>query len=77
MSEAPMDFVGTWLHDGEWKGKDFAHSLPNYDHDESPGGNGSTAMRYAVVEGRSGSTAVWIPAHWTDEQVAEALDSNW
>lgn len=75
---APADiFTGRWLHHGDWHGQEFSHELAEYDHDESPGASGTTAMRHAVVESNGTSVAVWVPAHWSDEQAREALDSNW
>ena len=77
MNEDQGKFAGRWLHHGEWHGKEFAHEMPEYDHDERPGGVGSTAMRHAVVNQMGSNVSVWIPASWTEEQAREALENNW
>lgn len=77
MSEIKDGFVGKWLHHGDWHGRDFTHALPTYDHDESPGPDGATQMRHAVLETGTGLVGVWVPARWSDEQALEALESNW
>jgi len=77
MSDSQADFTGRWLHDGDWKDKDFTNALPDYDHDEAPGTEGTTAMRHTIVESRNGPVAVWIPSHWSDQQACEALEENW
>nr|WP_314258384.1 hypothetical protein [uncultured Devosia sp.] len=66
-----------WLHAGDWRGNEFSHELPTYEHDESPGSVGTTAMKHIEVARDSGSIGVWVPAEWTDDQVLEALENNW
>jgi hypothetical protein len=68
------DFTGKWLHDGDRQGTDFSHHQPEYDHTEA---GGSTRMRFAKVDQDGRQTGVWAPAHWTDDQVREALTTNW
>ena len=70
-------YTGRWLHHGDWHGKEFSHELAAYDHDESPGAEGRTPMRHAMVEREGGTVGVWIPADWTDDQAREALETNW
>jgi len=77
MSDIEQKFTGRWLHHGDWNGKDFSHVLAEYDHDESPGAEGATRMRHAHLEQEGQQMAVWVPADWTDEQVRQALESNW
>lgn len=77
MPQVPTEFIGRWLHEGDWKGKEFSHALPHYDHDEQPGGTGATAMRHTLIAHDGDSVGVWVPAHWTDDQAAEALSENW
>lgn len=77
MTNSNEKFAGRWLHHGDWNGKEFSHEMPEYDHDEGPGGEGSTPMRHALIECDSSKVGVWVPAHWTDQQVREALEANW
>lgn len=77
MTDEDEKFAGRWLHHGEWQGKEFSHELPEYDHDESPGNNGSTQMRHAFIDREGSQVGVWVPADWTDEQAREALEANW
>lgn len=76
MSSPDQSFSGIWLHKGETHGQNFSHSEAQYDHaDESE--EGKTQMRHAHVERDGGKVGVWVPQHWTDEQVTEALETNW
>ena len=77
MSATEGKYTGLWLHHGEWQGKEFSHELPEYHHDEHPGAEGATQMRHAEVESDGTKVAVWVPADWSDDQVREALQSNW
>lgn len=77
MNETKQNYTGKWLHTGDWQGKDFSHELTEYDHDENPGGIGSTKMRHATVHQEGQQVGVWVPAEWTDEQAREALTTNW
>lgn len=77
MSDNQQNFTGKWLHTGEWQGKEFSHELADYDHDEHPGGTGATKMRHATVDQEGQKVGVWVPADWTDEQAASALENNW
>jgi len=72
-----VTFTGIWLHEGDWRGKDFTHELSEYDHDEHPGGQGSTKMRHALVEQEGRQVGIWVPVGWSDAQVKQALESNW
>lgn len=77
MSAPEEKYAGRWLHHGERQGKQFDHELPEYEHDESPAASGTTPMRHAMVERNGDKVGVWIPADWSDEQAAKALESNW
>lgn len=77
MTDTKEKFVGRWLHHGDWQGNQFSHERPRYDHDESPGGGGSTPMRHALIERDGSKIGVWVPAHWSDQQAREALEANW
>ena len=77
MSASKQNFTGTWLHTGDWQGKEFSHEFGEYDHDEHPGSTGATKMRHATVEQGGQKVSVWVPADWTDDQVQTALTSNW
>ncbi|WP_108461546.1 hypothetical protein [Devosia naphthalenivorans] len=76
MSATEGKYTGLWLHHGDWEGKEFSHELAEYHHDEHPGAVGATEMRHAVVEHDGAEIAVWVPAHWSDEQARQALESN-
>ena len=77
MSVSTDKFTGRWLHHGDWHGKDFSHELAEYHHDESPGASGATPMRHAVIEHDGNQVGVWVPTSWSDDEVNEALKSNW
>ncbi|WP_189423944.1 hypothetical protein [Devosia pacifica] len=77
MSNSKDSYTGKWLHSGDRKGKAFSHEHAEYDHDESPGASGVTRMRHAVVEQEGQQVGVWVPADWTDEQVEEAMATDW
>ena len=77
MSVLEQGYTGKWLHEGEWRGKEFSHELAEYHHDESPGAEGATPMRHVTLDRDGKMVGVWIPADWTDEQALQALDSNW
>lgn len=77
MNDNKPKFTGKWLHDGDWRGKDFSHELAQYDHDEHPGSAGATKMRHCVIDQDGQNIGVWVPAHWTDQQARDALTSNW
>lgn len=77
MSDTEQKFTGLWLHYGDWRGRDFTHALPEYDHAESPEGAGSTPMRHAHVTQEGKQIAVWVPADWSDEQASAALETDW
>lgn len=77
ISKPEQNFTGKWLHSGDWQGKDFSHEFAEYDHDEHPGTRVATKMRHATVEEEGQQISVWVPADWTDDQVKEALTSNW
>jgi hypothetical protein len=76
MSTDKSDFTGLWLHEGEKRGQPFSHSAADYDHAEAEGGP-STRLRHAYVDQEGGKVGVWVPEHWSEEQVTEALESNW
>jgi hypothetical protein len=76
MSAADSDFTGLWLHDGEKRGQAFSHSAAEYEHSEVEGGQ-STRLRHAYVDQEGNKVGVWVPAHWTEEQVTKALETNW
>ena len=76
MSSAENEFTGLWLHAGDRKGQDFTHSAAHYDHAEDAG-TSSTRLRHAYVDQAGRKVGVWVPAHWSEEQVSEALKSNW
>lgn len=77
MNDNKQNFSGKWLHTGAWQGKDFSHELAEYDHDEHPGTSGATKMRHTTVDQQGHKVGVWVPANWTDEQVQDALTTNW
>lgn len=76
MNSQEQQFTGTWLHEGNGQGQEFSHSSDQYEH---VGGDpaGSTRMRHAYVERNGGKVGVWVPENWTDEQVTQALETNW
>jgi hypothetical protein len=76
MSSAENEFTGVWLHGGDKRGQTFTHSAADYDHPESEG-NSSTKLRHAYVEQAGRKVGVWVPAHWSEQQVTEALETNW
>ena len=76
MSSQDQSFSGIWLHHGETKGQNFSHSSEQYDHADASEA-GSTRMRHAFVDRNGSKVGVWVPEHWTDEQVSEALETNW
>ena len=68
-------YEGMWLHEGDRHGQSFRHHSSQYDHS----GDGSTPvqLRHAVVKQEGREVGVWVPRAWTDDQIAEALNSNW
>lgn len=76
MSSAETEFTGRWLHEGDRKGQDFTHSAAHYDHPESEGAS-TTRLRHTYVNQEGRQLGVWVPDHWSEEQVTEALETNW
>ena len=75
MTDITSNFTGRWLYTGERQGKDFSHQAAEYHHAEQSGP--STKMRHAIVEQEGQQVGVWVPSDWTDDQVRDALTSNW
>ena len=75
MTESKTSYSGLWLHEGERRGKAFDHHEDGFDHAEE--GGSSTRLRHAVVNQEGKPVGVWVPAGWSEEQIAEALESNW
>jgi len=76
MSAARDEFTGLWLHEGDKRGQSFSHSSADYEHMDAEGGP-STRLRHAYVDQEGKKVGVWVPAHWSEEQVTEALETNW
>jgi len=74
MTDPKIHFLGTWLHSGERRGQDFSHHSDQFDHEDD---EGTTSMRHAFIEQEGQQVGVWVPSDWTDDQVREALESNW
>jgi hypothetical protein len=70
------DFTGRWLHQGDRRGQDFTHSASDYDHADHPESE-PVKMRHATVKQGDKAVKVWAPENWTEEQIAEALETNW
>ena len=70
------DFTGRWLHEGDRRGQDFSHSQPDYDHPGQAAAD-TVKMRHATVSQEGKPVKVWAPAGWSEQQIAEALESNW
>jgi hypothetical protein len=76
MSAPNEAFTGIWLHDGDTRGHNFSHAEAQFDHagEES---NASTRMRHALIDQNGTQVGVWVPEHWSEEQVRQALETNW
>ncbi|SFV36160.1 hypothetical protein SAMN05216456_2357 [Devosia crocina] len=70
MNDNEQRFTGKWLQDGDRRGSEFSHDAAEFDNDE-------TTMRFVTVEQDGQQVSVWAPADWTDDQVREALTTNW
>lgn len=70
------DFTGRWLHEGDRRGQDFSHSAADYDHADQADAD-PVKMRHATVNQEGKPVKVWAPAGWSEQQIAEALESNW
>ena len=68
-------FTGRWLHDGNRRGEDFSHSADEYDHSDDSATQ--VKMRHATVKQGDREVKVWAPDGWTEQQIAEALETNW
>lgn len=76
MSDTNHQFTGKWLHTGERQGKDFSHDRAEFEHAEQIGTE-ATKMRHATIEQEGRTVDVWVPDNWTDDQVKEALTTQW
>lgn len=74
MEDHSQSFTGVWLHAGEMRGQHFSHNQAVYDHNE---GGSRTSLKHAFVDQNGQEVGVWVPATWSDDEVAEALNSNW
>ena len=76
MTDTKNEFTGRWLHRDDRHGQDFSHSESDYDHTDHPEAD-PVKMRHATVDQEGKAVKVWAPAGWTEQQIAEALESNW
>ena len=76
MTTQDTPYTGRWLHDTDQRGKDFSHSSQDYEHTDDASSD-PVKMRHAVVRQGERQVKVWAPADWTEDQITEALESNW